>query len=174
MLFAYKRGGGGVKILASENPEMQEAVSSIVHDHQPGPLLSGVRHSFHTQNSIQASTQQHVPARLPLSFMNWGKRLGLLTEKFICCQIKISSSWPSKSPKSLNIEKSNLFLENFFIKVLVFPLYLCLTTFINSWPEKASVYSWTIHDNRVFLIISSVWCNGHNWVDTCGALKNTH
>lgn len=39
--------GVGSKILASENPELQEAVSSVVHDHQPGLLLSGVRHWFH-------------------------------------------------------------------------------------------------------------------------------
>lgn len=35
------RGGeGGIKILASENPEVQEAVSSAVQGRQPGLLLS--------------------------------------------------------------------------------------------------------------------------------------
>lgn len=52
--------------------------------------------------------------------------------------------------------------------------YICISTNLTkSWPEKASIHSWTIHDNRVFLIIARVWCNGHNWVDSYNTFK-TH
>lgn len=44
---------GGLKILVSENPEIQ-----AVQDHQPGLVLSGVNDT--TLNSTQASTQQQV------------------------------------------------------------------------------------------------------------------
>lgn len=43
-MYLVTKGEEGIKILASENPEIKEAVSLIVHDHQPGLLLSGVRH----------------------------------------------------------------------------------------------------------------------------------
>lgn len=58
---------------------------------------------FTTLNSIQTSTQQHVvSARYPQSFINGGKRLTILTEKFICYEIKISSSLTFKTTKKLD------------------------------------------------------------------------
>lgn len=51
-------GGEDLKILASENPETQEIVSSVIHDHQPGLLFSGEGTDFTTLNSIQISIEQ--------------------------------------------------------------------------------------------------------------------
>ena len=43
-LLTKRVGAKDLKILASENPETQEIVSLVIHDHQPGLLFSGVGH----------------------------------------------------------------------------------------------------------------------------------
>lgn len=53
-MYLLTKKGGGLKILVSENPEIQ-----VAQDHQPGLVLSGVDDT--TLNSTQASTQQQEP-----------------------------------------------------------------------------------------------------------------